>query len=245
MAVLMLVNVIVLFGCGESAESSRKVARVSVKFSKPASIYGSGHLKVDLTYLGKVPKKKIGSSDPYCGEDLVSDDLLVGENKELRDAVIYLDIKTDKKIDDQGEAVIDQKGCLFVPKITLAKPGDKIKIKNSDETLHNFHIVSDFNPEINSGMPNKGSELIYQPTAAEFIKMKCDVHPWMGGWIVVRKHPYYAISGPDGLAELKDIPVGKYRLHMRHFSLGHMEQEIEVKENETTSISVEFVKEKK
>lgn len=236
---------ITLYGCdGKKIELDQNPQ--TQKVNNPSEItigYGGGHLKIKFTYLGKVPKKKI--SDPYCGEDLLPDDLMVGENKELKDVVIYLDIKTEKKFDDQGEVVVDQNGCLFTPKIVLAKPGDKIRVKNSDETMHNFHVVSDLNPEINSGMPNKGSELIYEPSTPEFIRIKCDVHPWMGGWIVVRKHPYYALSGSDGLAELKDIPAGKYKLHMRHFSLGHMEQEVDIKEGETNEIAVEFVKEKK
>lgn len=238
-ALIATFGALILFGCdgnNVSEKKSRDLPAMAIRL-------GSGNLKAKLTYLGKVPKKKF--SDPYCGDGIPIDDLVVGENKELKDVVIYLEIKTDKKIDETGEVVVDQKGCVFVPKVVLAKVGSKIRIKNSDETLHNFHVISDLNPEINSGMPNKGSELIYEPTTAEFIRIKCDVHPWMGGWIVVRKHPYYALSGLDGLTELKDIPVGKYKLHMRHFSLGHMEQEVEIKDGETTEIGVEFIKEKK
>ncbi|TSC89177.1 MAG: hypothetical protein G01um10143_558 [Parcubacteria group bacterium Gr01-1014_3] len=247
-APLLLVCSIALLSCeGKSTPitNEQSSAPTSAKDNTTAltSVKGNGSLKVKFTYLGKVPKKKI--SDPYCGDDIIADNLLVGENKELKDVVMYLDIDTEKKFENQPELTIDQKGCLFIPKVLLAKPGDKIKIKNSDDTLHNVHILADLNTGINSGLPRQGSEITYEPTTAEFIKIMCDVHPWMGGWIVVRKHPYYALSGSDGVAELKDIPAGKYKLHLRHFSLGHMEQEVEIKDGETTDLAVEFVKEKK
>jgi hypothetical protein len=52
------------------------------------------------------------------------------------------------------------------------------------------------------------------------IKMKCDVHPWMTGWISVTNHPWFAVTGESGRFEIKDVPVGTYKLEAWHEKFG-------------------------
>ena len=41
------------------------------------------------------------------------------------------------------------------------------------------------------------------------MKVGCNIHPWMGAYIVARKDPYAAVSDKDGKFEIKDLPAGK------------------------------------
>jgi len=40
--------------------------------------------------------------------------------------------------------------------------------------------------------------------------VKCNVHSWMRAYIGVVDHPYFAVTGPDGAFELKNVPPGGY-----------------------------------
>ena len=40
-------------------------------------------------------------------------------------------------------------------------------------------------------------------------KVGCNIHSWMGGYVLIRKDPYAAVSGADGTFEIKDLPIGK------------------------------------
>ena len=40
----------------------------------------------------------------------------------------------------------------------------------------------------------------------------CDIHGWMKAWIRVFDHPYYAVSDKDGMFEIKDAPVGTFKI---------------------------------
>jgi Carboxypeptidase regulatory-like domain len=61
------------------------------------------------------------------------------------------------------------------------------------------------------------------------VKIICEVHPWMGAYIVVTDHPYYSVTDVYGEYLISDIPAGSYRLKVWHETLGTQEKSIEVK----------------
>ena len=60
------------------------------------------------------------------------------------------------------------------------------------------------------------------------IPVKCNIHPWMRGYIAVFKHPFFAVTGKDGSFELKDLPPGNYTVTVWHGKLGTQTQQITV-----------------
>ena len=97
--------------------------------------------------------------------------------------------------------VIDQKGCEYTPYIAAVQTGQKIIAKNSDPVLHNIHptpVVAGNKEENKAQMPGGGDLNFVFPSAENFLKFKCDVHPWMFAYITVVDSPYFAVSGKDG-----------------------------------------------
>jgi hypothetical protein len=169
-------------------------------------------------------------ADPVLDETVVAD-----ENGNLANVVVA--IKADEATALGGAApsdpaVLDQVGCQYVPHVLPMMVGQKITIKNSDPFLHNVHSLPQQNPGFNFGQPNKdpGKEAPEQPKVAENIKVKCDVHPWMGAWIVVMEHPFFAASKDDGTFAIKipDVPDGDYTVTAWHEKLGTQEGKVTV-----------------
>jgi hypothetical protein len=109
---------------------------------------------------------------------------------------------------------------MFVERITLARVGDKLIVKNSAAFNHNFFWVSTNNGELNVNIPSGGKHELDKPLAAESgpIPFKCTVHPWMGGTVRIFDHPYYALTDENGKFEIKNAPVGKFRIVYWHES---------------------------
>ncbi|MFB3078046.1 MAG: carboxypeptidase-like regulatory domain-containing protein, partial [Lysobacterales bacterium] len=74
----------------------------------------------------------------------------------------------------------------------------------------------------------------------EIIKVNCDVHNWMGGWIVVAASPYYVLTDEHGDFELDGVPAGTYTLKFWHEKLGEQTQAVVVKPNETIKVTTAF-----
>jgi hypothetical protein len=78
------------------------------------------------------------------------------------------------------------------------------------------------------------------PKTAEQIKLKCDVHPWMLGFVIVNKNPYFAVSKEDGKLDIKDVPAGTYTVEAWHEKFGTKTQQVTVTDGKPTQAKFEF-----
>ena len=116
------------------------------------------------------------------------------------------------------EHVISQPCCMFTDRITLARIGDKIVVKNPAPVPHNFFWSSANNGEVNQTIPKMDAYKMPNALVAEGppIQYKCTIHGWMTGYVRIFDHPYYAITDEDGKFEIKNAPVGNYRIVYWH-----------------------------
>jgi|SRR5665213_1520686 len=171
----------------------------------------------------------------YAGRKLPTTHFyVVGKGGELADVVVSLkDISGKSTGASAPPAVLDQKGCVYVPTIFAVQTGQKIIVKNSDPCVHNIHTKPTVagNPESNQVQMPGGADLTFTFDKPEnFLKFQCDVHPWMFAWVTVVDSPYFCVSDKDGKFTIKNVPPGKYTLEAAHRKLGRQTAEIEVKD---------------
>ncbi|EEF57102.1 carboxypeptidase regulatory-like domain-containing protein [Pedosphaera parvula] len=195
-----------------------------------------------VTLKGTPPPEKENTAvtnDPNCGKlhsgPVMTQFYVVGANGGLRDAIVKIVNVTGKSTGESAApAVIDQKGCEYVPYILAVQTNQKILIKNSDPVLHNVHPTptASGNKETNKAQMPAGPDLTFVfPTAEDFLRFKCDVHPWMFGYVTVVDSPYFAVTDKDGNFKISNLPPGKYKIEASHRKAGKVEQEIEVKDS--------------
>jgi plastocyanin len=207
----------------------------------PATAQGGGTVEVEVKYNGpaQVEALKVNKDTEQCGKEAKVEKVVVGGNKGLAYAVASVagakGEKTGKK------AVIDQKGCSFQPHVVAMTPGE-IDVLNSDGILHNIHTYSTANPSINKAQPKFKKTMTEKFEKPEFIKVTCDVHSWMLGWIAVMPHPYFGVTDNNGVAKINNVPAGKQTIEVWHETLGKATKDVEVKPGATTKVTVEMVK---
>jgi plastocyanin len=140
-------------------------------------------------------------------------------------------------------AVIDQHGCQYVPHVLGVMAGQKVRILNSDGLLHNVHALPKVNKEFNMAMPASRTETEVSFDQEEVMfQVKCDVHPWMGAWIGVVTHPFFAVTGTDGLFRLEGLPAGSYEIEAWHERLGTQTLSVDAADGQGVELEVTFKK---
>jgi plastocyanin len=125
--------------------------------------------------------------------------------------------------------VLDQKGCRYNPHILGIMAGQPLKITNTDTADHNIHDMPSNNPPFNeSQMPTDKPVIKKLPNAEMMIPVQCNQHPWMRAYINVMSHPYFAVSGPDGSFEIKNLPPGEYTIAAVHERFGEQTMKVKV-----------------
>jgi plastocyanin len=213
------------------------VSGAAAWFVTTAGAQGGGTIEADVKYNGaaQVEKLKVNKDTEKCGTEAVVEKVVVGGNKGLANAVVSV---PGAKGATKTKAVLDQKGCKFTPHVVAMQPGE-IEIKNSDDILHNIHTYSTANPSINKAQPKFKKTMTEKLEKPEFVKITCDVHSWMLGWVAVV--PGLAgVTDKDGVAKIENVPAGKQKIEVWHETLGKQEKEVEVKAGQVTKVSFEM-----
>jgi hypothetical protein len=198
-----------------------------------------GTVSGKILYAGKPlkPKKVTVTQDQsVCGN---MKEMAPVEIKEggVADAVVWIDDLTHGKAFSFPAPTLDQKGCMFVPHVLVMAPGE-LKVINSDQAAHNVHIFSKANRAFNQVMPPGSDPLSISLFRPDTVIIRCDVHTWMQGYVVVAKNPYYVVSGSGGSFSLADVPPGAYHLSVWQETLGTKTQEITVVAGKMTSADI-------
>jgi hypothetical protein len=102
------------------------------------------------------------------------------------------------------------------------------------------HSASEKNTPFNRAQPKFMKEIKETFSKPEIVQLRCDVHGWMSGWIVVTENPFFDVTQSDGTFKFDSVPVGKYTLEVWHEILGKATQQVEVKLGEVTNVTFQF-----
>ena len=138
-----------------------------------------------------------------------------------------------------GPAVIDQKGCIYRPRILGVRVGQPIEVVNSDPTMHNVHGLPMKNNEFNHAQHRQGdrhSEVFTVPEV--MVRFKCDVHQWMAAYVGVLDHPYFAVTDASGAFELPNLPPGTYTIEAWHEKLDPKTVQVTIAAGQKTTLPI-------
>jgi plastocyanin len=207
--------------------------------SKTATAQGGGSIEVEVKYNGApvIEKLKVNKDVEKCGTEALIEKVVVGSNKGLANAVAS--VAGAKGAATAKKGVIDQKGCKFVPHVVAMTPGE-IEIKNSDDILHNIHTYSTANASINKAQPKFKKTMVEKFEKPEIIKVTCDVHSWMLGWVAVMPHPFFGVTDNNGTTKIDNVPPGKHTVEVWHETLGKQTKDVEVKAGQAAKVAFEM-----
>lgn len=210
-------------------------------WNPPAGAQGGGTIVGEVKLSGTAPAPKtvkVNKDSEVCGQEKKVAEVMVGAGNGLANAVVS--VSGAKGARPAGKPTIDQKGCEFRPAVLVMAPGE-VDILNSDGVLHNIHTFSTANPSINKAQPKFKKTMTEKFEKPEVIKVQCDAHSWMQGWIVVTENPA-AVTDDKGSFKLENVPPGKHKVEVWHPVLGKQSKEVEVKAGQEAKVAFELAR---
>ena len=228
------------------------VAALSIPVLTLSSVWGyeggavsdGGTIAGAVKFAGEAPAMtqiEVTKDTAVCGKTEKFDEaLVVGEGNGIKNVVVSIaNIEKGKAQAAEG-GTLDQKECVYTPRVVLSPAGADLNILNNDGILHNIHTYSEANSPINKAQPKFRKKMTQKFEQPETVRVECDAHGWMKGWLVVTAHPYYTVTDASGAFELADVPAGSYTLRFWHETLGEMTQAVTVEAGGAVSVALEM-----
>jgi plastocyanin len=205
----------------------------------------AGSIKGTVLFEGEPPTqpKLKRDSDPKCSKDRADEAIVVAKGK-LRDVVVRIKNGTTGHHDAPATpVVIDQQDCMYTPRVVGLVAGQKLAVKNSDNTFHNVHGTLVGKDLWNKPQAPKSADLSLDPSTAkpdEVVGLQCDIHGWMKAYVAINDSPFFAVTGSDGTFEIKDLPIGDYTLEAWHPTLGTKTMKVSIGKGKRGDVSARF-----
>lgn len=172
--------------------------------------------------------------DPKCAElnrtaPAVQESALVGADHGMANVFVRVLGSFPPTPVPREPIVIDQRSCIYAPRVIGMRVGQTLRVRNDDPLAHNVHSSSAAGNSFNVGQGKAGEFFDYTPRAEEvMLKLGCDIHRWMTAYVGVLSHPYFAVSVAGGRYAIQQVPPGTYQIKTWHERFGETTKTVTV-----------------
>lgn len=222
-------------------DETPKAQNVSMDSGKTFDVRGV------VSFDGVIPQGKKLNLPSGCntGETVYSNESIV-KNGKVQNVLVRVIKGHEGKapsVVPSEELIFDQKGCIYHPRVAVARVGQKVTFVNSDPIFHNVRSVTKVNEKFNVAMPRKNqreSKIFNTPEV--FLQAKCSVHPWMVAYVAILDHSFFSVTNDAGEFTIPKLPTGTYTLEAWHEVFGKVTKEIIVTDAGIESVNFDFKK---
>jgi hypothetical protein len=209
------------------------VACAQVAFAQAGSITGT----ITTAAKGLAPVR-VTIDQNVCGTELPDEAIVVDARGHLANAVVIL--TGVKRAAGPETVVVTNEKCRFGPRVQIVRPNSSVRTTSKDPILHTTQAQQENGRTIfNVALPVPGINIAKPIGAGGIVRLNCNTHPWMRGWMIVTDEAA-AVSGGDGRFTIADVPPGTYEARVWHESLKGAPQKITVVAGKPTEINFQL-----
>ena len=178
---------------------------------------------------------RVTIDEKVCGSELPDETIVVDAHGRLANAVVIL---TGVKRQHSAEPLVMNEKCRFGPRVQLIAPKANMKTSSKDPVLHTTNAqLGNGRTLFNVALPVAGIMITKAINSNGNVRLSCNTHPWMRGWMVVTSEAA-AVSGTDGRFTIDDVPPGTYELRVWHEALKGAPQKVTVSASKPTDVTI-------
>ena len=213
-----------------------------------AQASGRGTIKGHIKLAGELPGNSIirMGMDPKCAEvnrgtRVVQETVAAAIDGSLANVFVHLQGTFPATPVPAEPVTVDQRGCVYRPRVVGARVGQTLVVKNSDDLMHNVHGMSERGNSFNISEPKAGMVQQFKLKDEEvMLRLRCDIHSWMTTFVGVVTNPYFAVSSAAGTFEIPNVPAGTYTILTWQERYGPLTQTVRVRAGATTTVDFTY-----
>jgi len=156
--------------------------------------------------------------------------------QDTADAVVWVEGPPPARV-RPAAVTVTMKSKAFLPRVTVVAVGASVEFPNQDAIFHNVFSVSGenrFDLQLYK-KPKTASKVFEHPGV---VRIYCNIHPQMSGFVLVRDNPFWAKVAADGSYTIPEVPAGSWVLKAWHERAGESApQTVQVKDAGTLETS--------
>ena len=203
-----------------------------------------------VVFNGPPPERRaiVMTKDPACiklhgDQPVLSEELIIADDGGVKNAFVYVRKgapKIEYPVPDKL-VELDQKNCMYHPRVQGMMVGQKLSVLNSDPVTHNVRSFPVRNRAFNFGQPADSGprDRVFDQPERE-IEIQCDIHPWMHAYLFVMDHPFFAVTDDHGNYTIEGLPPGEYSLAIWHEQLGKQQRDVKVADQDVADVTFTF-----
>jgi plastocyanin len=110
-----------------------------------------------------------------------------------------------------------------LPRVVAVSRSATVEFPNADSIYHNVFSVSGGN-RFDLGLYRSGASKSKKFDEPGLVRVYCNIHPQMVGFVVVVDSGFVALTGPDGSFKFKDVPAGSHLVKAWHEEAAELSQ---------------------
>jgi plastocyanin len=199
-----------------------------------------------VTYDGTPKKLKPidMSAEPNCAKFYntppLPDNAVSTSDNSLQNVIVYVSAGAPDENFTGPVVRLNQRGCRYSPHVVAVQTNQEVWVQNDDAVTHSVHPMAQHNSEWNRSQPPGTPPVVIRYTQPEFIKVKCELHPWMRGVLAVLKNSHHAVTDSTGSFTLNDLPPGKYTITAWHEVYGAQSKEVTIAAGQNPDLNFVF-----
>lgn len=222
-----------------SAGAAGNLSVVPMLTALPAAggAFAGGDLRGRFVYDGAAPARKpvviTADKEFCCKQNILEENLVVNPvNRGVANVFVWLYVAREDPPPavhnsyaetEKADVLMDCSGCRFEPHAQVLRTTQTLVTRNLNPIGDSIKIDTLSNPSINIVIPIKGQWRQSYANAERLpARVSCSLHPWESGWLLVKEHPYLAVSNLDGNFAIKNLPPGKWAFQFWHEQSGYL-----------------------
>jgi plastocyanin len=209
---------------------------------------GTGTIKGHVRLMGKLPGNTVirMGVDPKCnemnkGKQVVQETVKAAIDGSLANVFVRLEGKFPSTPVPKTPVVLDQRSCVYTPRVLGVRVGQMLEIRNDDNLFHNVHSVTNVDNGFNFAQAKAGVvESVKMKSEEVMLRIGCDVHSWMRAYVGVVSNPYFAITDTSGSFQITNVPPGTYTIDAWQERYGTVKQTVKVTAGGTATVDFSY-----